>query len=277
MQETLYTIGEMSKLANVSVKALRYYDKINLFKPAHVDPVSNYRYYKDSQLYHLDFIKSLKYIGTPLEEMKKALELEPHDLLTFIMEQEQLVQKKMDELETIQQNIANVKKRMQRQLETPALGEVFLWEEEATRIIQTKADDLKPKDLLNASYSKLKKIVESTDGFMNTGYGALYSLQPYNDIDDITYDYLFTPMLTTKNIALLPPDLEITTIPAGTYVCIADVFSPEQYIHNLHQLIQYIDKHQLEVISDVYEIFMPLRYSPNHQEEYMIELKVHVK
>ena len=31
LKETLYTIGEMAKLANVSIKALRYYDKIDLF------------------------------------------------------------------------------------------------------------------------------------------------------------------------------------------------------------------------------------------------------
>ncbi len=276
LKEKLYTIGEVSKLANVSIKALRYYDKINLFKPIHVDPETNYRYYKDSQLYHLDLIKSLKYIGTPLEEMKKAQALKPNDLLAFITEQEQLVQKKLDELSTIQQNIANVKKRMQRQLRTPALGEVFRWEEEETRIIQMKAEDLKPLDILNASYSKLKKIVESTDGFMNTGYGATFPYRPYTQIDDITYRHLFTPVLTTKRISSLTPDMEMTIMPAGTYVCIADIFSQEQYMHSLHKLMAYIDDQQLTVISDVYEIFMPIHYSPNHQEKYMIEIKVRV-
>lgn len=31
MKESYYSIGEVSKLANVSIKALRYYDKIDLF------------------------------------------------------------------------------------------------------------------------------------------------------------------------------------------------------------------------------------------------------
>ena len=98
MNEIYYTIGEVSKLTNISIKALRYYDKINLFKPAYVDPVTNYRYYTDSQLYHLDFIKSLKYIGIPLEEMKKAQDLKADGLLAFITKQEQLVQKKLNDL-----------------------------------------------------------------------------------------------------------------------------------------------------------------------------------
>lgn len=277
VEEKLYTIGEVSKLSNVSIKALRYYDKIDLFKPVHVDPETNYRYYKDSQLYHLDLIKSLKYIGTPLEEMKKAQALNPDDLLYFIIDQERLIEEKLKDLRKVQHNIKNLKSRMQRQLEMPALGEVFLWEEEETRIIQTTVHDLKPENILNASYSKLKTIVESTDGFMPTGYGAVFSYQFYNDIDDITYHHLFTPVLTNKTIYSLSPDMELTTIPAGTYVCIVYVFSPEQYMSNLHKLVEYIEDSQLTVISDVYETFIPFRYSPDyHEEEYLIEIKVRV-
>ena len=277
MKETLYTIGQVSKLSNVSIKALRYYDKIDLFKPVHVDPETNYRYYKDSQLYHLDLIKSLKYIGTPLEEMKKAQALNTDNLLFFITEQEQLIEEKLQDLQKVQSNIKNLKRRMQRQLEVPALGEVYLWKEEETRIIQTKVHDLKPDNILNASYSKLKTIVESTDGFMPTGYGAVFSYQLYNNIDDITYHHLFTPVLTNKTISSLTPDMELTTIPAGTYVCIVYIYTPEQYLRNLYKLFDYIEEHQLTVISDVYETFIPLRYSPNQHEEFMIEIKVRVK
>lgn len=96
MKESYYSIGEVSKLANVSIKALRYYDKIDLFKPAYVDPDTSYRYYTDSQLVHLDLIKSLKYIGTPLEEMKKAQDLEMEELFAFYTEQERQIREKLD-------------------------------------------------------------------------------------------------------------------------------------------------------------------------------------
>src|SRR4051794_31201230 len=56
MEEKHYSIGEVSKLANISVQTLRYYDQIDLFKPSYVDPQTNYRYYKDAQLYYLDII-----------------------------------------------------------------------------------------------------------------------------------------------------------------------------------------------------------------------------
>ncbi len=43
-------IGEFSKLAKITIKALRYYDKIGLLKPSMIDASSSYRYYSDEQL-----------------------------------------------------------------------------------------------------------------------------------------------------------------------------------------------------------------------------------
>ena len=44
MKSKLLTIGELSKRTGCSIKALRYYDLIGLWKPVYVDPNSNYRY-----------------------------------------------------------------------------------------------------------------------------------------------------------------------------------------------------------------------------------------
>lgn len=277
MKEKLYTIGEVSKLVNISIKALRYYDRIDLFKPAYVDPDTNYRYYKDSQIYLLDIIKSLKYIGTPLEEMKKVQGLKRDDFFSFLTEQEKNVRKKIDFLLEIEQIIANAKKGLQRQKEYPALGEVFLSYEEEIQIIQTKAEGIDPKNILNASYSKLKKFAASTEGFRNNGYGAIFSYQPYTHIDEVTYRYLFTPVLTNKQISLLTQDTEVTKIPQGKYVCITfNSVLPEDYFLNLQKLINYVEDHQLTVISDIYESLIHINYSPNQQEEYLIEMRIRV-
>jgi DNA-binding transcriptional MerR regulator len=66
-----YKIGEFSKLVNVPVKTLRYYDEISLFKPKEVDIFSNYRYYLESQIEDLNIILELKEAGFMLEEIKK--------------------------------------------------------------------------------------------------------------------------------------------------------------------------------------------------------------
>mgnify|MGYP004571771149 CR=1 FL=1 len=38
MNSNLLSIGEFSKIANVHIKSLRYYDKLGVLKPIYVDP-----------------------------------------------------------------------------------------------------------------------------------------------------------------------------------------------------------------------------------------------
>ena len=65
-----YKIGEFAKLVNISVKTLRYYDEIDLFKPNETDQFSNYRYYSEDQITTLAIIMELKEAGFLLEEIK---------------------------------------------------------------------------------------------------------------------------------------------------------------------------------------------------------------
>ncbi len=41
----MFRIGVFSRLARVSVKALRHYDRLGLLRPARTDPLTGYRYY----------------------------------------------------------------------------------------------------------------------------------------------------------------------------------------------------------------------------------------
>ena len=66
-----YKISEFSKLVNVPVKTLRYYDEIGLFKPEEVDIFSNYRYYLDTQVKDILLIKELKEAGFLFSEIKQ--------------------------------------------------------------------------------------------------------------------------------------------------------------------------------------------------------------
>lgn len=66
-------IGEFSKLAQVPVATLRYYDQVGLLKPVEVDRFTGYRYYAVSQLPRLHRILALKGLGFSLEQIAGAL------------------------------------------------------------------------------------------------------------------------------------------------------------------------------------------------------------
>jgi DNA-binding transcriptional MerR regulator len=78
----MFKIGEFSKLSLVPVKTLRYYDEIDLLRPAHVDTFTGYRYYTLEQLQRLNRILALKDLGFSLEQVARLLDgaLSPQDM-----------------------------------------------------------------------------------------------------------------------------------------------------------------------------------------------------
>ena len=66
-------IGDFSKISQVTVKTLRYYDEIGLLKPAQIDHYTGYRYYSFDQLPRLNRILALKDLGLSLEQIAQVL------------------------------------------------------------------------------------------------------------------------------------------------------------------------------------------------------------
>jgi DNA-binding transcriptional MerR regulator len=67
-------IGEFSKLVQVPIATLRYYDQVGLLKPVEVDRFTGYRYYSASQLPRLHRILALKGLGFSLEQIGVVLD-----------------------------------------------------------------------------------------------------------------------------------------------------------------------------------------------------------
>lgn len=66
----MYRIGEFSKMTNLSIRTLRYYDDIGLLVPEEVDVFTNYRYYGKRNLEEVKIIEELKSVGFTLEEIR---------------------------------------------------------------------------------------------------------------------------------------------------------------------------------------------------------------
>lgn len=72
-------IGEFSKIAQVSIKTLRYYDKVGLLKPVHIDRFTNYRYYTLAQLVNINQILALKDLDFSLEQIRELIKMDLTD------------------------------------------------------------------------------------------------------------------------------------------------------------------------------------------------------
>ncbi|WP_327070215.1 MerR family transcriptional regulator [Kitasatospora sp. NBC_01302] len=71
------TIGAFARTCGLTPKALRLYDELGLLRPAEVDPVSGYRFYRREQLERARLVAHLRRIGLPLARIGRLCELAP--------------------------------------------------------------------------------------------------------------------------------------------------------------------------------------------------------
>lgn len=86
----MFRIGEFSKLTQVSIRMLRYYDEAGLLKPEKIDPFTNYRLYSVEQIPVLNQIIFLRDLGFPVTEIAAALKHWDNEYLTKQLERKRL-------------------------------------------------------------------------------------------------------------------------------------------------------------------------------------------
>ena len=106
------SIGKISKLKNVSIKSLRYYDQIGILKPAFVNTETNYRYYTKDQLYLLDAITVCIKLGIPLKDLNNYVENDSINLQKLLYDGKILAEQKIMEIHnclgTLQETLQNM-------------------------------------------------------------------------------------------------------------------------------------------------------------------------
>lgn len=150
-----YKTGQFAKLANVSERTIRYYDKIGLLKPSFVME-NGYRQYSDLDLLKLQKILSLKHLGFSIEEIFPMV-MDNTNLKESFDLQIDLIEDKISHLQSL-------KDALKRASQTPdlswnmILSLVQLSNEETNIIEQYKnAKNLNDRISLHEKYSTNKQ------------------------------------------------------------------------------------------------------------------------
>ena len=106
----MLSIGEFSKICQVSTKTLRYYAEIGLILPNEINYENGYRYYSIEQLETMLFIKRLKSYNFSLEQIKVILqseEFKDEKLYLSLIEKRKEIDKQVHELNMILEELNN--------------------------------------------------------------------------------------------------------------------------------------------------------------------------
>lgn len=113
-----YSSGEFARMANVSVRTIRYYDKQNILKPSYVNPAGA-RFYTDSDLARLQQILLLKYLGFSLEDIREMTvdSSDYHFMENHLKLQLKLVQDRIEQMQLVETAIRDTTEAIEKEHE----------------------------------------------------------------------------------------------------------------------------------------------------------------
>lgn len=259
-----FKIGEISKLYNISVDSLRYYEEIGLLHPTRAE--SGYRFYSIHDIWQLNVIRDLREIGFSMEQIRESLTSHSVESTVRLLEEEQkAIQERLASLQSLNEN---VKKR----LETIHTAETLPFHTISQQVFpdrrchsisegytEEEEMDLLIKRLINMDKQDLYIIG-------NNQVGTMIPLASVQEKKNITYQSVF----------ILDEHGDFV-IPAGTYLCAAYRGAYSQSTDLCRKLLRYADEHKLTAVGNILEFLWIDIHTTACEDEYVTQLQLRVE
>jgi MerR family transcriptional regulator, thiopeptide resistance regulator len=120
----VYTVKQLSELAEVSVRTLHYYDEIELLTPSKVG-ANGYRYYDEASLLRLQQILFYREIGLELMQIKTILDSPDFDLVRALRSHKAVLVEKMNRLDDLVDTIDHTIMHLTGEVEMSSKKKLF--------------------------------------------------------------------------------------------------------------------------------------------------------
>lgn len=101
-EDNMFTTGEFASISGVTLRALRYYDKIGLLKPSSYNSLGH-RLYSTQDFARLQKVLTLKFIGLSLEEISNIIkyDINDRDFKKSLEIQKEIMQQKINHIKMV--------------------------------------------------------------------------------------------------------------------------------------------------------------------------------
>lgn len=235
MDKELYSIGEISKIKGVTVKALRFYEKIGLLKPFEVNPTNQYRYYHIRQFVYIDIIKAARALDISPNVMIPYFQNEDtQGIIHLLSEHKKIAIQKINQLQETIEAIDHFSSSFTFAQECDCRGEIQTRKLSDRHIYVMPFEHGKEVGDYLVDYSKLDEAV-SQQGLLNLyDQGAFYAK---NESGEFAPKYIFT------TISQPTPSDNCLHIPAGTFLSVC--FNEETAQEQTDKIIGYLAEHEI--------------------------------
>ena len=268
----LFSIGEVSKLFHISVSSLRHYENVGLLPPEYTSPDTGYRYYGPEQFEILNTIRYLRALDMPLAEIEDFLKNKDiRNIEEKLMQQKKIVLEKQLELKRMEQKINHRLNVLSEAQNTP-LDTVTLVQLPASRIVWVEAPlKIEESQDMEAPIRKLDQSKAEAVVFLGK-VGLGISSEHLQNSEYKKYDGIFL-ILDDEDI------YDGETMPVAESLCVRLCFrgshaeAPGQY----KKLLDYIKKHQMQIVGFSREITLIDYGITNDPEKFVTEICIPVK
>lgn len=259
--EKFFKIGEISRLYNIGVDSLRYYEEIGLITPVRSE--SGYRLYCDRDIWKLNVIRDLRELGFGMDSIKNYLQAQSVETTLSLMKQEQkTISQKIQRLKALQENV-NARIKTIKAAEKLPLGKIQL------RQIPPRNCHWIPKGYSNShEMDRLIKELLNKDRknlyiIGSNQFGSVLSLTQLHHGQKPEYDSVF--VIDSEGPR---------TIPGGTYLTYSYQGSYTQTEQAIETMSAYAQEHHLSLENHALELLWIDTHTTSDSSEFITELQI---
>lgn len=262
----------MSKLHNIPVKTLRYYDEIDLFKPIEVNPESGYRYYSVEQFKLLDIIHYLKVLGVPLAEIKRQTSnRDINELIDTLQEHKKITEDQIEELKTAKKKLEARIHEFEEAKKITDIAVPFIKTMPERKIIQLK-ETISTFFELELSLRKLKQQYHHLASIFIGKVGLTISGSNFQRESFMEYSSIF--LILEEEKSKLIEEIDFGTLSEGTYACIFFRGGHSDAPSYFQILNHFIKERNYKIKGDFMIRTIIDQFISNNRDEFLAEIQV---
>lgn len=265
-----FSIGEMSRLMNVPIKTLRYYDEIGLFKPSEVNAQNGYRYYSTEQFEQLDIIKYLRFLGVPLSQIRTHFTHRRVDyFLQLLKKQEESIDSRIRDLEAIRRKFDRRTRELEEALNVVETDIVEIRRFPLRQVLRLQ-ENVQSGPSLEMSVRKLGSLFGAAPSPIFVGkVGLTVSEENLRLGNFLEYNSVFISLDESIDNAQFA-----THLPEGEYACMffrgLHGDSPAHY----QKLLQYIEQNGYAIAGESVERTIVDEYVSKDPRKFLTEIQI---
>lgn len=254
-----YKISEISKLYNIGLDSLRYYEKIGLLNPKR--GANNYRQYSTGDIYRLNIIKDMRNLGFSMDKIIDYIQNRSIDHTLKMFEEEiSMIDLKIEELNQMKKSML-LRQESLKQAKTLEFNQ-FQIQYIPPRKCVTLKEDIIEDDNVDFLLTKLSKEYEKN----------LFVIANFNTgcFIDMKEDYQY------KSVVILGESLESYEymMEGGYYLTLTYQGRRQQSFKYLQKMKDYIDDHGYHCDDQALELLLIDTHETSCSEEFMTQLQI---